>query len=91
MLSLDYILLIKGTEFLGAIFFTFRVSNFCFFYFSFLSTDHLTNHDQQPATNKPQPTTHSSSRFPSIYIPSEKSLNFSTPYNHRNYLLLAKS
>ena len=81
MLLLDYFLLIRGIEFLGAsLIFTIRISNF---FLLFLLCAQLLNKLQQ--TNNP-----TTSQGPSIYIPSKKSPEFQMSHNHRNYLQLAK-
>ena len=81
MLSLDYSLLIRGTEFLETSFiFTIRISNF---FLLFLLCTQL---------NKPLSTaTNPFSQSLSIYIPSEKSPKSQISHNCRNFLMLAKS
>lgn len=86
MLSLDYFLLVRGIEFLGASsIFTGRKSN------SFSVHNYFTDRDQQPTTNiqlSNRPPIPRALAF--IYIPWEKSPEFLTSHNHGNSLTLAK-
>jgi hypothetical protein len=89
MLSLNYFLLNRGIKFLGAsLIFVVRISNF--FFSAFLFYAGLLN-KPQPPTTKNLPTTHPASQSLCIYILFEKSPEFQTSYNCRNYMPLAKS
>ena len=94
LLLLDYFLLIRGLSSLGQVWSLpagYLITS-CFF---FCAREYLTNYNQQQATtNNIQPATHQqppASQTTSIYIPSEKSPEFQTSHNHRNYLQLAES
>jgi hypothetical protein len=71
-LSLDYFLLIRGVEFLGAS----LIFAIFFFFLFLLHTQHLTNVDQQQPTNPV-------SQGPSTYLRSEEFPEFLTLHNHR--------
>jgi hypothetical protein len=84
MLSLDYFLLVRGAEFLGASFvFTIRIANF-FLLLSVLCTWLLNK--LWPTTTNNQSTTHLTCHGLSIYILSKKSPKFQMLHNCRQYL-----
>lgn len=71
MLSLDYFPLMRSTGFHGtSLLFAIRITNF--FSFLFLLCAQPLNKPRPAATHSHQPTNHSFSRSPRIYIPSDE-------------------